>query len=88
MFDLDLHISKFGNSAIRHMGHKVSFEQILTQIDLEVLRNRVTLFKSRLGLLNLDSLASVRNSWRQYEDYISFVEKFIDRQVNWFETRL
>ena len=88
MNDIESYINKFGNSAIRYMGERVSFENVLESTTSQILKNRIALFKRKLGRLNLSCIKHVKHHWPQYATYTDFVEKFILRQVHWFETKL
>ena len=88
MSNLEEYIHKFSKSMVSYHGERRSFESILLSEKSNVFKERLILFKDRLSSLDLSSLDDVALAWPSYRLYINFVKAFLDRQVNWFETKI
>ena len=84
MRDIESWILRFGNSAIHYHGTRSSFNDIILSETSEMFRASARKFKSALAHLDYSCLDLVEKHWSQYEKYITFVRRFLDRQVDWF----
>jgi len=88
MENLEDYIRKFSKSMVQYQGERYSFEYILQTQNNSILQQRLAIFKQRLGQLNLDCIKKMEKEWQEYQPYLDFVKRLIERQVNYFETQL